>query len=255
MLGGSFSSDTRKNMMKAFRPYLLAVLYSGSAGGEAIIWPYQKKMFLNGVIKREWVNMASKVGKLEGIRDTDVETQPTEAESHKLYNSISSWRSRATNTIRTVVASYYGWSECKNSEERKKLCGSLLHEDNFTCLKPEKNPPEGRFAAHILSRALTAAFWNPRIVGIATQVHTKEFFDPLPEVALVFVCICISHAIREYRTGVQKTEIFGAHDAASEIRFRKTFQNQCEERKAVLRKLHLRRVHHELGMHSFGRKV
>lgn len=88
MLGGSFSSDTRKNMMKAFRPYLLAVLYSGSAGGEAIIWPYQKKMFLNGVIKREWVNMASKVGKLEGIRDTDVETQPTEAESHKVKGRL-----------------------------------------------------------------------------------------------------------------------------------------------------------------------
>ena len=38
-------------------------------------------------------------------------------------------------------------------------------------------------------------------MGIATQSYTKEFFDPLPDAALVFVCTCIEHAIREYESG------------------------------------------------------
>lgn len=79
----SFSSAALENIMKAFKPYLLAVLYSGSAGGEATVWPDQK-MFLNQIIKREWVNMASKIGKLEGIKDENVETQPSEAERRKV---------------------------------------------------------------------------------------------------------------------------------------------------------------------------
>lgn len=80
----TYSSVGHENMMKGFKPYLLAVLFSDSAGGEATMWPDQKKRFLNNVMIREWVVFASKIGARKGVSDDDVKAQPTPAESRKV---------------------------------------------------------------------------------------------------------------------------------------------------------------------------
>ena len=36
----------------------------------------------------------------------------------------------------------------------------------------------------------------------------RKMFDPVPDLAIVFVCVPIEHAIREYETGRQVTAKF-----------------------------------------------
>lgn len=44
-------------------------------------------------------------------------------------------------------------------------------------------------------------FWKLEKLGIVTHSDLKDLFDPLPDDAVVFVCTCIEHAIREYDSG------------------------------------------------------
>ena len=108
-------------------------------------------------------------------------------------------------------------------------------------------------------------------MGIARQSYTKELFDPLPEQAVVFVCTCIEHAIREYKTGVYtmiKFEgpacngmrtfssdseavlicTFQSPTTAAEVRIRRTFSQQALGRRRTQLKILMNRIRIQVNM-------
>ena len=108
-------------------------------------------------------------------------------------------------------------------------------------------------------------------MGIAKQSFTKELFDPLPDQAVVFVCTCIEHAIREYETSVNTmikfegpscsgtrtfssdTEAvliytFQSPTTAAKMRIRRTFSQQTLDRREMQLDILMHRIRTQVNM-------
>jgi hypothetical protein len=58
----------------------------------------------------------------------------------------------------------------------------------------------GCTTAGTISNALIHVFWSRANLGLAVQEFTREFFDSLPDSVIIFVCVSMKHAIREYES-------------------------------------------------------
>lgn len=85
------STPAHAKIMKVFKPYLLAVLFSGNGRDIDILWSDQNNVFLSGVMKVQWRKMATRMGKVAGRRNRDVDSQPMTFESRYVISLLLLW--------------------------------------------------------------------------------------------------------------------------------------------------------------------
>ena len=56
-------------------------------------------------------------------------------------------------------------------------------------------------------------------MGLATHQSTRSLFNPVPDMAIVFVCVAIGHVIREYQSGRQVTAKFEGNGVNCKFRY------------------------------------
>ncbi|MCJ1470388.1 hypothetical protein MMC07_009033, partial [Pseudocyphellaria aurata] len=97
---------------------------------------------------------------------------------------------------------------------------------------PDNEPLTGRFGSALLSNALIQVFWPKSALTLATHPYTKQILRRVPDLVIVFVCVALEHAIREYETGRKVSGKFEGNGVSLvEGRIRRTFDAQTAERK------------------------
>ena len=78
------SSAAHKKVLTVTKPYLLAMIYGGSAGSENTAWVLNRKPWLENTMKRAWKAMATHIGRTAGTSDHDVAAEPTPEEARRV---------------------------------------------------------------------------------------------------------------------------------------------------------------------------
>ena len=79
------------NIMKVFKLYLLAVLFSGNGRDIGTLWPDQNHSFLSSVMKMQWGKIVTRIEKVVDKRDQDVGFQSTASEGCYIISFLSPW--------------------------------------------------------------------------------------------------------------------------------------------------------------------
>lgn len=78
---GCNSSAAHWDMLRATKPYLLAIIFGGAAGSGNIAWLEPRKIWLSNTMKQAWKTMATHMGRTVGKTIHDVAAEPTPAEA------------------------------------------------------------------------------------------------------------------------------------------------------------------------------
>lgn len=78
---GCNSSAAHWDMLRATKPYLLAIIFGGAAGSGNIAWLEPRKIWLSNTMKQAWKTVATHMGRTEGKKIHDVAAEPTPAEA------------------------------------------------------------------------------------------------------------------------------------------------------------------------------
>jgi hypothetical protein len=144
---------------------------------------------------------------------------------------------------------------------RNKYVDSWIFESRWDLkILRKKNSSTNRFCARIVSTALIEILWNQKNLNLAMHEYIRDLFDSLSNATIIFVCLCIEHAIRKFQikrfvlirfeTDAMKNMNIVRFcffrmmtlKLAFQIRYQRIFDMQAIRRKNIIRKILFKRI-------------